>query len=80
VLIATKISDNVPADSKPDAGSTKSDSESGPEVSILPIDPTTAKDKVWGVPPVILSRGTEEVEAAASRAEEAKTKAAHVEL
>jgi len=54
--------------------------ESEPEVSILPIDPIAAEIKDGEIPPVILSRGAEEVQAALSRAEEAKTKTAREEL
>ncbi|KAF8522999.1 hypothetical protein JB92DRAFT_1644485 [Gautieria morchelliformis] len=64
--IETKAATNVP----------KETSET--EVSILPIDPITAETD-GKIPPVILSRGAEEVKTAVSRAEEAKTKA-HEEL
>ncbi|KAF8518955.1 hypothetical protein BU17DRAFT_48081 [Hysterangium stoloniferum] len=61
------------------AGSDKTSdpTSEAPEVSILPIEPVPL-GKMDSIPPVILSRGAEEVKAAIKRADEART--AHEEL
>ncbi|KAF8586375.1 hypothetical protein K439DRAFT_963117 [Ramaria rubella] len=53
---------------------------SDPEISILPIEPIVPEKKDAEIPPVILSRGAEEIKVAVSRAEEAKTQVSHEEL
>lgn len=78
-------SSRCPSDSDASTETNTSDAptataDTQPEVSILPIEPVTAEKGAGEIPAIILSRGAEEIKAAVSRAEEAKTKAAHEEL
>lgn len=79
-MIKCRYPPDVATETQTDRKGPKATGGSDPEASILPIKPITAEDDAGEIPPVILSRGAEEVQGAVSRAEEARTKTAHEEL